>query len=72
MNRPVLVGPDMDTIRAYRAAHPESRGWPHVTPRSTSGTRGYTISEVRVVAPVTITAEMFASIRAGMLAAGRS
>lgn len=62
MLNPLLVAADMGPIRAYRRAHPEARHWAHMTPRSTTGPRGYSCSEVKILGPVTITKAMFATI----------
>lgn len=59
MADPVLLAPHRRAVAEYRRDHPEARHWAYMTPRNwRTACRGVAASEVKVIAPMTITSDM--------------
>jgi len=72
MADPVLVAPHRGWVEEYRRDHPEARHWAYMTPRNwRTACRGVTASEVKVIAPMTITPDMLDALLPSLVRADR-
>ncbi|MBT2266305.1 hypothetical protein [Rhodococcus erythropolis] len=70
--KPILVAPDRASVMAYRKDHPEAGRWAYMTPRNwRTACRGYDATEIRVIAPVTLTPEMVDALLPSLYCAPR-
>ncbi|MEA1798536.1 hypothetical protein [Rhodococcus qingshengii] len=68
MADPVLLAPHRAAVTEYRRDHPEARHWAYMTPRNwRTACRGVAASEVKVIAPMTITPDMLNALLPGLM-----